>query len=224
MTLDKLAPLPGTRDYLEEYWFSPGDIVLARSGQENAEAFSEEIKSNFAKGLSSDPNDIPAFSGRKYDDYGGYGACIEPVSIFEVGVAAGYSIAAMMYHIPRYVDRVTLVDMHHDVWRTTYKLSKYHPDVKFSTFQYDTQTPDWECVDLDSEYDIVHIDGNHTYSGALNDLVHFGCKVSQRGLIIVDDAKDPNILRACDEFRDANNMESRFISNHNGHYLMMRRQ
>jgi len=57
----------------------------------------------------------------------------------------------------------------------------------------------------------------------LNDLNHFGIQVTQRGLIVVDDTKDPNIERACMEFAEQQNMDTRFIDNHNGHLLLMRR-
>ena len=220
MNLADLRPLDGTRDYLEEHWFSPGDILLAHSNDENAPAFAEDIRKNFEQKLCADPADAPAFFGNKYDWYGGYGMHIQPRSIFEVGVAAGYSIAAMIKGAENSVKYATLVDMHHDVWRTYYKLHQYFPDVWFDIFQYDTQTPNWEDVQLRT-YDIIHIDGNHTYNGALNDLNHFGIHLNPSGLIVVDDAKDPNILRACNEFKEAHNLDSRFIDNHNGHLLMM---
>ncbi len=222
MNLGDLHPFPGTRDYLEAHWFSPGDVLLAKSNWENREAFCDEIARNFAEGRSSDPNDIPAFSGKKYDDYGGYGYCIKPESIFEVGVAAGYSIAAMVYGAQGSVRRAMFVDRSPDVYETVEKVAKWFPEVTVKFYCLDTQTSDVRQVRSYS-YDIVHIDGNHTYEGATNDLKNFGVQVSQRGLIVVDDTKDPNIERACQEFAEEHSMDTRFIDNHNGHTLMMRR-
>lgn len=222
MTLEDLHSLPGTRDYLEENWFSPGDVLLAHSNDENREAFSAEIARNFAEGKCADPNDIPAFSGRKYDDYGGYGKCIQPVSIFEVGVAAGYSIAAMIRGAGESVRKVVLMDFHPDLVMTVDKLRRTFPNVRFDYNLVNSQT-DWDVVPPQL-FDIVHVDGEHTYQGALNDLNHFGKYLSGRGLIVVDDAKDPNIERACREFAELNRLERRFIDNHNGHILMMHRR
>lgn len=223
MTLNDLYPLPGTRDYCEARWFSEGDKLLAHSDDPNREAFSAEIQANFAAGLSADPNDIPAFSGRKYDDYGGYGRCIKPESIFEVGVAAGYSIAAMLYGAGGTRMGVWLMDMNPDLEKTVAHIKQEWPDLPVRHWVVNTQTEPIPNMYF-TGFDIVHIDGCHTYQGALNDLNNFGTLLSDRGLIVVDDAKDPNILRACDEFRDKYGMDSRFIDNHNGHYLMMRKR
>lgn len=206
--LADLEPYPGTRDYLEREWYSPGDLALCNDlTYENHEAW----------------------SGRKYNDYGGYGYHVQPRSIFEVGVASGYSFAAMLFgaygNSHADVQRLVLVDIHPDVKQAAVHLFQEFPILAISAvtvYVLDSQR-DWEQIEPE-EFDIVHIDGDHTYQGALNDLRHFGALVSQRGIIVVDDARDPNIRMACEQYAAVTDLETRFIENHNGHFLMQRRQ
>lgn len=225
MRLNDLRAYPGTRDYLEANWFSPGDILLAHSDDPNREAFSAEIKANFEAGLSADPHDIPAFSGRKYDDYGGYGACVKPQAIFEVGVAAGYSTAGMIWGALQegcVVEYVYLMDFHPDLLKAAKHLEDTFPGTAFENCLADTQTEAWRDADPKTFFDIVHIDACHTFEGCLNDLRHFGPWCRRNGLIVVDDAKDPNIAQACWVYQRESGLVSRFIDNHNGHILMTR--
>ncbi|MBX7126278.1 MAG: class I SAM-dependent methyltransferase [Cyclobacteriaceae bacterium] len=40
----------------------------------------------------------------------------------------------------------------------------------------------------DSMYDLIYVDGDHSYNGALFDLQHYGPKIRLNGLLVVDDA------------------------------------
>lgn len=198
--LDQIEPLKGTRDYIEEVWMTPGDKALAHSEDENA----------------------PAFSGVKYDCYGGYGSFMQPTSIMEIGVAAGYSIAAMIHGAGGSVKEVVLVDMHLDITNKTLpKLREEFPTIKFHNYHLNTQTQ--PLVIRHAGFDIIHIDGDHTFEGAMKDLVNFGHWIAYGGLIVVDDCKDPNVYHACEIYWQSRNLEHRWMENHNGHVLMKRR-
>jgi predicted O-methyltransferase YrrM len=200
LNLAELTPLEGGREYFLEHWIAEADRDLMNSDWENREAF----------------------SGSKYNDYSGYARATKPKSIFEVGVAAGYSIGTMIWAAEKSVTNITIVDIHPDIYKTVEKLKTYFPEVDIMFHCFDSFVH-YAKVEK-KEFDIVHIDADHRYEYALADLNHFGPWVSQNGLIVVDDANDPNVLQACNLFKDRNNMDSRFISNHNGHFLCARKQ
>lgn len=202
MRLADLEPLEGIRKVIQDDWLSPNDRKMCFD--------------------LDDPNH-EAFSGRKYDDYGGYGKGIQPVSIIEVGTAWGYSLAAMILGAGGSVKTVQMVDIHADIWPCRIRLQKAFPEVCFEAALMDTQTAPKGWPPITDEYDIVSVDADHTYEGCLNDLRRFGPLVSERGIIVVDDAWDWNVKRACIDYRAENDLDWRFIENHNGHYLMQRK-
>jgi hypothetical protein len=40
----------------------------------------------------------------------------------------------------------------------------------------------------DKKYDIIYIDGDHSFSGALNDIINYSPKVNKNGFLVIDDA------------------------------------
>jgi hypothetical protein len=215
MDLETIVPLAGTRDWLESAgWFTPSDLAWARQ--------------------DPPPEHYEAFLGDKYDWYGGYGFHVNPRAIFEVGVAGGYSAASLLHGAvlkwagvrPECTDEsVVLVDNNQKCGAALEAVAErirqewpFIPTVKF--YLLDSQT-EWKKIPRE-EFDIVHIDADHTHRACLNDLRHFGPMVSERGIIVVDDAKDPAVEGACRIFQAEQGMKSRFIDNANGHIILAR--
>jgi hypothetical protein len=48
----------------------------------------------------------------------------------------------------------------------------------------------------DIEYDVVHVDGGHTYECAMGDLMNIRSSLSPGGLVILDDSVAPEVGRA----------------------------
>lgn len=199
LNLDDLKPLDGGTAYIQANWLLPEHVAMIQpeSTWENKEAF----------------------TGNKYDWYAGYGAIVRPLSIFEVGVFAGYSIAAMLWgakQVDCEPDGAVLIDI--AILRDQIRqLRHVFSGTRIFEFEQDSRTSHTrphEC------YDIIHIDGGHDYETAKNDIDKFCPLVSPNGLIIVDDAKDPSVCRPCEDYAIRHNMKTRFIDNYNGHFLM----
>ncbi len=147
---------------------------------------------------------------------------IKPRSILEIGVRAGYSAAAFLSAAPSDCTYLGLdadqSHTQHGAWhgapaRTAMMLNDHFPgrgEVRICDTQEMDQfvgrwPPEGRQQDatevfpdpLDS-YDLVHIDGDHSYDGALHDL-HLFSKVA-RYLLIDDVAYIPEVKGALDTF------------------------
>lgn len=198
------------RQYVEDEWFAPGD------------------KTMIAK--TDPPWEVrEAFTGRKYGDYGGYGYALKPRHFLEIGVAAGYSSAAILKGAQmndHQIEKVVLMDIHPDLIKTLNHLGREFHRVEFIAEVLDSQTfKGYEFAEAqrpEGGYDIVHIDGDHTFDGALHDITTYAPMVAPNGLVIVDDARDPNIERACRIYQELEGLRSAFVPNFNGHILLAR--
>ena len=189
--LDELVPLWWGRDYVIEHWLTELDKSLIEQNWENKDAF----------------------MGSKYADYASYSDAVKPNSILEVGVKHGYSIATLLK--VHEASRVVLIDKDPILLDTAMKLHTEFPAVSVEVYCIDSQTQ-WQEVPQ-MMVDIVHIDGDHNYECARADMEHFAHLA--RELVVVDDAHDPAVFKAATEW-NAGRYPSRFINNHNGHYLV----
>ncbi len=203
MNLQEIQPLGGIRDWLLAEWIEQQDI-------NHVQAFN-----------SPDP-----YHDDTYDLYGGIAAYVQPETILEIGVFRGYSMAAMLkgadgsVSVALGVDKG--VDVAHASREAVKKLRFEFPSVGIAFLEIDSQT-DYQKVPR-GPYDIVHIDGDHSYEGATNDLANYGKLVSERGVIIVHDTVDPNVHQAALEFAYRQKMDYRQIDNACGNILLCRRQ
>ena len=74
------------------------------------------------------------------------------------------------------------------------------------------QSESWETYNifLNNTINMIHIDGDHSYSGVKKDLELYWDKIKSNGIIIIDDYHMPCIRKATEEFIK-NNKE--FINN-----------
>lgn len=143
---------------------------------------------------------------RYYNYYYSYGRHFRPRKVFEIGVRCGYTgyflLAGASGSVVKYrgVDLQTyLTDSNR---YATELLSGLCQDVRVSF-------GDSHALNsLDDKYDLIHIDGDHSYEGKLKDLALAFSSLSKNGVIVVDDygphgAKEP-IFRAVKTFLSAN--------------------
>lgn len=160
-----------------------------------------------------------------YNMYAEVAASLGPETILEIGVYKGYSMAAMLFgsastvHVALGVDKslggpgVTR--------RAIFRLREAFPNCGIGYLEIDSQI-DWQEVPK-GPYDIVHIDGDHSYEAASNDLEHFGSLVSERGVVIVHDTIDPPVYQATMEFAARHNMHYTIVQNACGNILLSRK-
>ena len=164
----------------------------------------------------------------KYDDYATVARIVNPATIMEVGVRHGYSIRAMLQGT--WAQSVYLIDNESaggSLDRVASLILEDRPTIKVRTFKMDTQTEDFEWDESKMIYpgdyiDLLHIDGNHEYEAALRDLTMFGRLLTAWGCIILDDAKDPNVREAGEDWAAAQPgvMRTTFSDNYNGFLII----
>ena len=119
---------------------------------------------------------------------------IQPRSILEIGVRFGYSAHSFLFAAP--TSWYLGLDVDEPSWGP-YKgiprewaeenLAKHFPNTMIGTEHVNTQA---DIVDISStaRFDLVHIDADHSYKGALHDMTQFWpfC----RGVMVVDDVTE----------------------------------
>jgi len=93
-------------------------------------------------------------------------------SIFEIGVRNGYSMFMMLLANPKAFYRGVEINMNWDGgFKDAYKhaellIKKYFPEANTNIFICNSQ----EIRSLPRKFDLAHIDGDHSFEGALNDI------------------------------------------------------
>jgi hypothetical protein len=137
-----------------------------------------------------------------YDEYRakyGIARMVQPKSILEVGVRFGYGARSFLYAAPEasYMG----LDFDEPSWGpykgvprdwAELQLRRTYPLNHIKTMHADTQhgpLPPLAAADL------VHIDGDHSYQGALNDITNFW-PLTRRVMVVDDFAEIPDVRRA----------------------------
>jgi predicted O-methyltransferase YrrM len=125
--------------------------------------------------------------------------------VLEVGVRFGYSAVALIYKNP--VTEYVGIDFDlYDATSSTKSrknlscLKGFQP-VDFTLFRKNTQELDDIAFLGPKNFDLVHIDGDHSYQGALTDLKNFWNVLTIGGHMLVDDSIFyGSVYNACIEF------------------------
>ena len=83
---------------------------------------------------------------------------------------------------------------------------RFRPGVDATFFTCDTRQGLPEAV-LTQQFDLVNVDGDHSYEGAYGDLQRVWPLLAPRGVIIVDDLGMVDVRRAVEQFRDEREAE-----------------
>ena len=202
MNLDDIQPVNGTREWLTANWIEDVDRQKVE--------------------LEGSPN---PYLDDTYDLYAGIADYIRPSTILEIGVYKGYSMAAMLEGSRGSVTVALGVDISLGGPGVTKaaigKLRHEFPKSGIGYLEIDSQT-EYQKVPK-GPYDIVHIDGDHSYEACTNDLMHYGPLVSDRGVVVVHDSADPPVYQACMEFAYRQKMMYRVVNNACGMVIMARK-
>lgn len=126
-----------------------------------------------------------------YEWYWSYSNQIKPKNVLEIGVKWGYSSIAMglgynlIENLYLYDNEAKGIPLRLAVEniQTAMPYTKIFPQVL------NTLNIDKNSVHFDFKFDIIHIDGGHSYQAALNDIEWTHEHLSDCGIIIVDDTK-----------------------------------
>jgi hypothetical protein len=127
----------------------------------------------------------------------------------EIGVRFGLSTSALLAGIEEHGGHLTSVDINEC------KIFEGHPNWTF--IQADSVTDAKLKELLNGEYEVLFVDGDHTYEGALSDLQHFGPHAKH---IFVHDTAAPDypgVRKAVDTFCAQMNRE---VTYHDGSFGM----
>lgn len=123
---------------------------------------------------------------------------LKPSSILEIGVRAGYSAFAMLWAVAdaRYLG----IDAYYD-WDWPGNAGALgHAQQLLSQFEnvtiWHADSHALKTVE-GGPWDLVHLDGDHSLQGCLQDLLLAECSGAQ--FVLVDDTRDPNPVRAAVE-------------------------
>jgi len=143
--------------------------------------------------LSSLPHTAPGdrfsdwwTSRRGYPFYAGLAKVVQPSSVFEIGVRLGYSLVSMYRGYPL-IDAVVGVDAEIYIPGSQGKAFEnlraagYAGKLGLFTASSHVFKPGPEVFDL------VHVDGDHTFQGAMQDIAKAWPLVGPNGIMVVDD-------------------------------------
>lgn len=149
----------------------------------------------------NDPLHDYILSKNCYEWYYTIAKTLQPKSILEIGVRFGYSLVSMMKGAEDSVQTVVGIDNDSYIWNSAQVARKYCETVKPNITTIDV-IDSQQLQTLDRQFDLVHIDGDHTYIGKVHDLnlVKTHCKYC-----IIDDYDFIETVRkATDDFINDN--------------------
>jgi predicted O-methyltransferase YrrM len=157
------------------------------------------------------PGEVFVELGTGADEYIKSGNCFEPFyaiaqhfqprSILEIGVRYGYSLCSMICASDKleYAEGWDTQQYHADSNQkagAALKLlqAKLGRPSSYGLFHRNSQ----QITNLEGEFDLIHVDGDHTFAGAVHDieLVWPHCKV----LVVDDHSYIPEVREACTQF------------------------
>ena len=125
----------------------------------------------------------------------------QPKTIFEIGVMTGYSAHA-------FVTGSDCAEVYVG-WDADDRKCYGGPWLYWARLLLDTLRVKWEITEVDSQkaekvveqYDLIHVDGDHTYEGCFHDMSICWPAVKPGGVMVVDDATYlPGPRKACWQF------------------------
>lgn len=174
----------------------------------------------------------PVLRQSYYNYYFSYGRHFRPTKVYEMGVRAGYTAHYIISGAAGSVRKYRGIDLESYLQGSNAHamalLSKVCPDASIANGS------SHDLKRLDDAYDLIHIDGDHTYDGKLQDLQLALDSLASEGVIVVDDCspmglKEP-IHRAVLTFADKHRLRMKWFhplcgtdqNAVNGHALLMR--
>lgn len=168
------------------------------------------------------------YSDNQYDWYYALSESLKPNRYLEIGVYAGYSA------IVTFFGNKELESMHlYDNSSYGAKLSDAIETIEKAGFvgeifslDCDTQSiNELDIGNVDYKFDFIHVDGDHSYKGALHDLELVLPLLSENGIIVVDDITyEKDVDWATSDFLSSHpELDYIFIDSFRGHRIIYKK-
>ncbi len=168
------------------------------------------------------PRDIDIFSGHfggstYYADYAGIARRYRPKRILEIGVRYGYSgLSLCLGAAASGVENLVYIGMDAQFFAgpetTDYQqgrlsntiaienFEKHAPWVHASIFSVDTQKEPFPDEVMSQQYELINVDGDHSYEGCWRDMTQTWPLLTMGGIMVVDDTGMEGVRRAIEDF------------------------
>lgn len=153
-----------------------------------------------------------------YPFFYGLGKCLMPTSYLEIGTRYGYSLVAIYLGAKNVISQITSIDLQ-EYKDKSQNYAKANLLAKGYKGQYEfligsSHDPKIKEKVKGRLYDLVFVDGDHSYKGAMEDIVFYWNNVTPGGFMIIDDvlwqifSLGKKVLRAIkDSLPKLNNIE-----------------
>lgn len=124
-------------------------------------------------------------------------------NVLEIGCDVGHSTTALLLGVREHGGHVWSMDINPDCannFPNNPQWTFIHADSQDNLVPIKLAVNTY--VTLFMELDLLYVDGDHTYEGALNDITHYGQWVKRGGLILVHDVEHPNFPGVAQAVRD----------------------
>ncbi len=159
-----------------------------------------------------------------YEWYYTYAALTRPARVLEIGVRFGYSTIAMLMGWPDVRELVLIDDGSYGVpiAESVEMIRGLAPAAEVRAFDLNTRTVNH--LPAHGEFDLIHVDGDHTYYGAFHDLSLVVPLLSPTGMIVLDDVDHiSRVARAARDFvAHRSDLLVTYVPTYRGHYLLHR--
>ena len=157
-----------------------------------------------------------------YNFYYSYGKHFQPKSIFEIGVRAGYTGYFLLKGSE--TKKYRGIDLE-NYWpgsnnKAQKLLQRVCDDVEVTLLN------SHSLKKLDQLYELIHVDGDHSYNGKVLDLELALANLAPNGVIVVDDYTNTNetgkiVKKATDDFIKKHKLKYQVFGTYTGHALLM---
>lgn len=177
---------------------------------------------------SNDETAHKTFSSKNYYEwYYTYALILRPERVAEIGIQRGYSVISMLMGYPS-IKNFYLFDNESYGFSLGTAVKQIRRAqlacgsvTELHAFLLDTRKIG--SLPIRSIIDLGHVDGDHTYGGALHDLALITPLIRPGGAIILDDLNQPNVARAAADFLTIHpEFEVEEVPTYTGHLILTR--
>lgn len=128
------------------------------------------------------------------------------VDVLEIGLNGGHSAEVFLQNCPN-LERFVSIDINWHPYTehaVEYLSAKYHQRFVFIAGDSIVKVPELAALCPEEKFDLIFIDGNHSYDYCLLDILNARALARSNALILIDDYDSPSVqqaVRKCQEMQ-----------------------